>query len=103
MRLSRWFLGLACVVGLGCLQVAQRTAIVRKGYALGERMNRVHAQRTDVSLETMQVAGLLSPAHLSQVAREQRMNLAAWWALRAEPSTATPLVHVASVQSETGD
>ena len=103
MRLSRWFLIIACVVGLGCLQVAQRTAIVMKGYALGERMHRVHAQQTDVSLETMDVVGLSSPAQLSQVAQERRMNLVAWWALRQEPPTATRLVRVASLEAETGD
>ena len=103
MHLSRWFLVIACLVGLGCLQVAQRTAIVMKGYALGERMHRVHAQQTDISLETMEVVGLSSPAHLSQVAQERRMNFVAWWALREEPPPATPLVQVASLETETGD
>lgn len=103
MRLSRWFLAIACVVGLGCLQVAQRTAIVMKGYALGERMHRVHTQATDVSWETMEVAGLSSPAHLSQVAQERRMNLVAWRPLREEPSTTTPMVRVASLEADTRD
>ena len=103
MRLSRWFLVMACVVGLGCLQVAQRTAIVIKGYALGERMHRVHTQETDASLETMEVVGLSSPAHLSQVARERRMNLVAWRPLRGEPAAAAPLVRVAALEAESRD
>ena len=73
------------VVGLGCLQVAQRTAIVMKGYALGERAHRVHTQQTNVLLETVEVAGLSSPLQLSDVAKERRMNLVAWAALREEP------------------
>jgi len=75
---------LGCVVGLGCLQVAQRTAIVMKGYALGERVHRVHTQQIDLSLERMEVVRLSSPVHLSQTAREKRMNLVAWSALPEE-------------------
>jgi hypothetical protein len=85
MRLSRWGVLLGCVVGLGCLQVAQRTAIVMKGYALGERVHGVHTQQTDMLLKTVEVTGLSSPRHLSGVVRERRMNLVAWAALREEP------------------
>lgn len=101
MRLSRWWILLGVVVGLGCLQVAQRTAIVMKGYAVGERVHRVHTQQTETSLETMEVAGLSSPLHLAQVAKERRMNLVAWSALHQQP-TAAPL-RVASAQPETSD
>ncbi|MBI4003491.1 MAG: hypothetical protein HY353_00545 [Candidatus Omnitrophica bacterium] len=101
MRLSRWWVLLGGVVGLGCLQVAQRTAIVMKGYALGERVHRVHTQQTEVSLETMDVAGLSSPVHLAQVAKERRMNLVAWSAWHPEPM-AVPL-RVASAQPEASD
>ena len=85
MRLSRWWVLLGGLVGLGCLQVAQRTAIVTKGYALGERVHRAHTQQTEMSLERMEVVGLSSPVQLSQAAREQRMNLVAWAALPEEP------------------
>jgi len=76
---------LGTVVGLGCLQVAQRTTIVMKGYALGERAHRVHTQQTQMLLKTVEVAALSSPLHLSNVVRERRMNLVAWAALREEP------------------
>ena len=82
MRYTRWLLVIAGVTGFGCLQVAQRTAIVLKGYALGERMDRVHTQRTTMSLERVEVEGLSSPAHLAQVARDQRMNFVAWSPVR---------------------
>ena len=85
MRLSRWGMLVGCVVGLGCLQVAQRTAIIMKGYALGERADRVHTQHTDMLRKSVEVAELSSPAHLSDVVRERRMNLVAWAALREEP------------------
>jgi hypothetical protein len=49
-----------------------------KGYALGERVHRVHTQQTEVSLEAMEVARLSSPAQLAHVAKEQRMTLVAW-------------------------
>lgn len=82
MRYTRWLLVIAGVAGFGCLQVAQRTAIVLKGYALGERLDRVHTQLTTMSLEQVEVEGLSSPAHLAQVARDQRMNFVAWSPVR---------------------
>lgn len=85
MPVSRWFLLLAAMVALGALQVAQRTAIVLKGYALGERMDRLHTQATHAALETMEVAGLVSPAHLSQAVKDRQMQLVAWSALQENP------------------
>ena len=90
MRYARWLLVIAGVAGFGCLQVAQRTAILLKGYALGERMERVHSQQTAVSLETMKVEELSSPAHLAQVAQDERMNFVA-------------AIRIAAAQPEAGD
>ncbi|MDP3703521.1 MAG: hypothetical protein Q8R78_03975 [Candidatus Omnitrophota bacterium] len=92
MRYTRWLLVIAGVAGFGCLQVAQRTAIVLKGYALGERLDRVHTQLTTMSLEQVEVEGLSSPAHLAQVERDQRMNFVAWSPVR-----------VAALQPKTSD
>ena len=119
MKLSRWMAFLGVVVGFGCLKVAQRNAIVLKGYALGERMGRMHRQETDAMWLSAQVVGLASPTHLSQVAQEHKRKFVAWSTLSAAPSLASDLpvrplaglasrpantehialIHVASVQS----
>ena len=107
MRLTHWMALIGLVVGLGCLQVTQRNALVFKGYAVGERMGRVHRQEADVSWLNMRVVGLTSPTHLSQVAKERRLNLVARMTLppagehgqpRATPSR--PLVHLAAITPE---
>lgn len=85
MRLSRWFLLIAAVVGLGCLFVAQRTATVLKGYAVGERMHRVHARENETAWLKAHVVELASPTHLAEVAEEQDLKLVGW--LRLPPAT----------------
>ena len=86
MRLSRWFLLLGTLVGVGCLRVMQQNAIVLKGYAVGERLARVHRQETELFRLRAQVAGLASPTHLSRVAQEQQLKLVAWSTLSPTPS-----------------
>ena len=78
MRLSGWITLVAVMVGLGCLQVSQRNALFLKGYEVGERMSRVHAQDTDVSWLRARVGGLTSPTRLARVAQERRLQLVAW-------------------------
>ena len=89
MGVSRWFALIAIVVGLGCLQVAQRNAILLKGYAIGTRMGSLHAQETDLSWLNAQVVGLHSPAHLARVAQERRLTFVAWSRLAHESSLAS--------------
>ena len=100
MRLTRWMTLIGLIVGLGCLQVTQRNAIVLKGYAVGERMSRLHDQEADVSWLNMQVVGLTSPAHLSRIAKERRLNLVARVTLPADTARAASprtLVHLAAM------
>ena len=89
MRLSYWLGLVALVTGIGCLQVSQRTAIVLSGYAVGERMQRVHAQETDVSWLNANVVGLASPARLAHAAQERHLKLVAWSTV---PRSAPPAV-----------
>ena len=88
MSISRWFALTAVVVGLGCLQVAQRNAILLKGYAIGTRMSDLHAQETDLSWLSADVVGLSSPAHLARVAQERRLTFVAWSRLAHDSSLA---------------
>ncbi len=78
MNLSRWMLAIGVLVGLGCLQVAQRNAVYLKGYAVGKRMQRVHEIERDVAWLKADVIGLESPSRLARVAEERRLKLVAW-------------------------
>ena len=100
MRLSYWLGLVALVTGIGCLQVSQRTAIVLSGYAVGDRMQRVHAQETDVSWLNANVIGLASPARLAQVAQEKHLTLVAWSTVpRSVPPTAVAQASTPSAES----
>ena len=113
MRLSRWFALIGLLVGVGCLQVAQRNAIFLSGYAVGERMASVHTQQNDVSWLNAQVVGLASPTHLAEVAQDRGLKLVAWSMLPRgssftdeRPPAGPSLVHVASIdpaQAPAGD
>lgn len=88
MPISRWGLLLGVMVGVGCLQVTQRNALFLKGYAVGERMKRVHAHETELSWLQADLAGLASPAGLLATARERQLTLVAWATWPTEASTA---------------
>jgi hypothetical protein len=86
MRLTTWCALIAVPVGMGFLRVSQRNALLLHGYAVGERMERVHAQETVVSWLHADVVGLTSPTRLAEVAKERRLNFVAWSMLPAAPS-----------------
>lgn len=85
MRLSRWMALIGIVVGLGCLQVAQRNAVFLQALAVGERLRDLHAQENDVSWSNAHIIGLTSPLRLAQVAEERRLKLVAWLRLPPAP------------------
>ena len=78
MRLSRWLMLIASVVGLGCLQVTQHNAVFLKGYAVGERLEQLHVQERDVSWLRARMVGLRAPQHLARIAQERQLKLVAW-------------------------
>ncbi|MBI2495437.1 MAG: hypothetical protein HYW10_02570 [Candidatus Omnitrophica bacterium] len=85
------------MVGLGCLQVAQRNAVFLQAFAVGERLRDLHAQENDVSWSNARIIGLTSPLRLAQIAEERRLKLVAWLRLPPAPGG----VGVASVRSGT--
>ncbi len=103
MSLSRWMVLIAVLVGLGCLEVAQRSAMVAEGYAVAERQHAVNERTAAVSWLNAQVIGLSSPAHLAHVAQERRLKLVAWSILESALSRKPALVQVASVSSEASE
>lgn len=78
MQLSRWVALIAVFVGVGTLQVSQRSALFLKGYALGDRMHRVQMKETDVAWLGANVVGLSSPRRLADIADERRLTFVAW-------------------------
>ncbi len=102
MATRRWLTLIAVVVGLGCLQVTQRTALVLKGYALGERLHDVHTQETDVSWLRSQVEELSSPVHLAQVAQTRQLKFVAWSTLDSRPEGTRPFVRIAAANAHMG-
>lgn len=77
MKLSSWTVLIGLLVGLGCLQVTARNAVVLKGYAVGERTDRLHDQETDLAWLRADVQALRSPVRLSAVAQERQLKLVA--------------------------
>lgn len=88
MRLAHWFILIGILVGVGCLKVAQRTAILRGGYAVAQGEARVHAAEGDLRWTQATVVGLSGPARLSQVAQERHHELVAWTTWPASPRLA---------------
>lgn len=106
MRLSRYFLLIGVVVALGCLQVAQRNAMLLSGYGMGDRLSRIHAKTNDVAWLEAQVVGLASPTRLADVAQDRGLKLVAWSTLSraASSSTAVPTqIAQAAPGEETSD
>lgn len=77
MRLSSWAALIGLLVGLGCLEVTARNTIILKGYAVGERSDRLHDQETDLAWLRADVEALRSPARLATVAKERQLKLVA--------------------------
>jgi hypothetical protein len=103
MPLGRWVGLIGIVTGLGMLQVAQRNAVVLRGYAVGSRVAEVHQQETELSWLGAQVMELSSPGRLAQVAKDRQLKLVARSTLAparplgAMASPMPPLAHVASL------
>ena len=86
MRLSRWLVIIGIMVGVGCLRVAQRNAVLVKSYAVGDRMTRLHEQQNDVAWLQAQVTELSSPTQLARAAEARRLKLVAWSRLPPTPT-----------------
>lgn len=99
MKLSRWFLLIGSVVGLGLFQVTLRNAIFMQGYAVGERVATAHRETTEVAWLEAKLVGLSSPGHLSDTAEKQKLKLVAWSVL--EPPQAPQVL--AALKSSYGD
>jgi len=102
MRLPRWLMLIGVLVGLGCLQVAQRNAVTLQGYAVGERLRRVHAEETAVSWLQTEVRTLASPSRLAQVSDDRQLKLVAWSPLPPTPSVAGVIPTTMSQRIEQG-
>jgi hypothetical protein len=103
MRLGGWMGLIAALVGVGMLRVGERTAIVLGGYAVGDRLQRVHEREIEVAWLSAGIAGLASPPRLAEVVKERRLDMVARSMLPAasggaipSPSAPTPTLQLAA-------
>jgi hypothetical protein len=106
MSLSRWVLAVSLMVGLGCLQVAQRNALVLKGYALGERQAQMHEDQVVLHWLQADVTRLGSPSSLASAAQTRKWKFVARAVVPAAPALsavakapAGPLITVAALDA----
>ncbi len=78
MRLSRWLILVAAMVVFGGLKVMQHNALFLKGYAVGERLQRLRTMEHDVTWINAHVVGLSSPHRLFAVMEQRELKLVAW-------------------------
>ena len=103
MRVSQWLMLVGVLVSVGMLQVAQRTAIVRRGYALGQRTHRLHEAERDVAWLRAQLQGLSSPNRLTDVSQTRQQPFIAWSLLSQAPRTSQTTPPVALSAPEPSD
>lgn len=101
MRVSWWLLLVTVMVSLGALQVAARTAVILKSYAVGDRVERLHDMERDLCWAGAQVAGMASPVRLARVAEERGLKLVAWSTLPT-PTVSAALQAVGDVSEPAG-
>ncbi len=85
MTLSRWLKALGVAVLLSCARVAQQQALYLKGYAVGERVHRLHEETTAVAWLEADVNGLAAPATLAKTERDRQLKLVARRELSPRP------------------
>jgi hypothetical protein len=100
MRLSRWMGLIGIVILFGCLKVGERNALYFKGYAVGDRLQRIHAQETGVAWLNAEVTEMVSPVRLAQTAQDRKLKLIAWSTL--SPDRAALVARQAMAEGPSG-
>ena len=85
--LSRWMLLIAIMVGVGCVRVAQQTALVMEGYQVGDLLRQLCAQQGEWLWARAQMVGLQAPARLAHTMEDRQLKLVAWLRLPPVPSS----------------
>ncbi len=83
-----WLIGVAVLVGVGMLRVAQQTAMWQAAYRVGAEAERLHALENDTAWLRTEVLSLHSPSRLAGVmhARRDSDKLVAWSELPKGPA-----------------
>lgn len=100
MTLSRWLRVLGAVVVIACARVAQHQALYDRGYAVGERVERLHVQGTEVAWLQADVNGLAAPAQLAKASRDRHLKLVARRELAPRPGDRVYVRMAAAVETE---
>lgn len=100
MSIKKWAIAIGCVVGLGCLQVAQRNALLLQGYALGHRVEQMHEDQVVLHWLQADVTRLGSPSALADAAQMRKWKFVA---REVAPKGPTLMTVAALEQAQAGD
>lgn len=85
MRLTRGMIVIGALVMVGTVRVWQQTALLKQGYAVAERLERLRNTERDVRWTQAEVDRLSGPGRLAQVAEHRRFEMVAWSPLPIAP------------------
>lgn len=77
MAIKKWTIAIGLMALLGCLQVAQRNALLLHGYALGERVEQMHEDQVVLHWLQADVTRLGSPSALADAAQAHKWKFVA--------------------------
>ena len=103
MRLAQWFAVVGVMAVLGVSLVAERNAVFRASYAVGERVRRLHAEEMQVAWQRTRVIGLSSPAALSDAEQSRGLKFVARALLGPSRDAAGQFVQLAAATADKGD
>jgi hypothetical protein len=83
------------MTGLGMILVAQRNAVLRSSYCVGEGIRQVHAQQMQLAWQQTRVIGLSAPAGLSDVQQQRGLRFIARSTLRPARESESGFVQLA--------
>ncbi len=103
MRLSHWLVLIGAMAVLGLSLVAERNAVFRGSYAVGDRVRRLHTEEIQVAWQRTRVIGLSSPSALSDTEQERGLKLISRAMLVPIDKSAAQFVQLALTESSKGD
>lgn len=99
MSVKKWAIAIGLMAVLGCLQVAQRNALLLQGYALGHRVEQMHEDQVVLHWLQADVTRLGSPTALADAAQSHKWKFVA---REVVPKTPTLMTVAALEPSEAG-
>ncbi|HEX9779808.1 MAG TPA: hypothetical protein VGB20_01185 [bacterium] len=85
MRTSRLAAAIGVLVAVGCVKVAERAAVIERGYGLGRKMAQADMRASAMAWLESDVVRLHSPVRLAAERAGRKLDLVAW--SMAEPGS----------------